>query len=188
MAPRFIFAPGFEFHKDRYKKEERGKVIWFAGGMIDWKNIHGHHRGVDEVDHGQYDRIWEADFITGCCLAARRQVFEKIGLLDRRYFLYYEDLDFCQRAKRAGFKILYIPAAFLWHQNAGSAEGSGSNLQDYYISRNRLLFGLRYAPLRTKLALARESLVNLFSGRPWQKRGILDFYLGKFGKGNYPIK
>jgi hypothetical protein len=73
----------------------------------------------------------------------------------------------------------------LWHLNAGSTGGSGSALQDYYITRNRLLFGFSYVTLRTKVALFRESLKNIFFGRPWQKKGVMDFYLRQFGKGNY---
>ena len=82
---------------------------------------------------------------------------------------------------------MYSPKAVLWHKNAGSAGGSGSSLQDYYITRNRLLFGARYAPFRSKLALLKESMMLLAKGRHWQRVGVLDFYLGRFGKGSYPI-
>lgn len=187
VSPKIYFAPGFEFHKDRYQENERGKVLWYAGGMIDWNNVYGSHRGVDEVDKGQYEKTEETDFATGCCLLVKREVFEKIGFLDGRYFFYLEDLDFCQRAKRAGYKIIYAPKAVLWHKNAASSGRPGSPLHEYYQTRNRLLFGFRSASLRTKLALLRQSLSLLFSGRPWQKRGVLDFYLGRFGRGSYPI-
>lgn len=187
IAPKIYFHPGFEFHKGRYKKEDEGKVFWYAGGIMDFKNVIGHHRGVDEVDHGQYDSVESTDFASGCCMLVRREVFEKIGLFDDKYFLYYEDNDFSQRAKHSNFDIRYNPKAILWHKNAGSVGGSGSSLQDYYITRNRMLFGVRYAPLRSKLSLIRESLMLLLNGRPWQKKGIRDFYLGKFGKGTYEI-
>ncbi len=187
VAPKIYFAPSFEFHKDRYKKEDLGKVIWYAGGIVDWENVVGRHRGVDDVDGGQYEKEEETDFASGCCMMIKRSVFERIGMLDNKYFLYYEDSDFSLRAKKAGFKIVFNPRAVLWHKNAGSAGGSGSSLQDYYITRNRLLFGIRYAPLRSKLALLRESFGLLINGRLWQKRGALDFYLGKFGRGSYEL-
>jgi len=186
LGPKIYFAPGYEFHKERYKPNERGKVIWFAGGLIDWQNILASHRGVDEVDKGQYEEQIETDFISGCAMMVKKEVFEKIGFLDEKYFLYLEDNDFCQRAKRAGFNLVYAPKARLWHANAGSS-AVGGPLQDYYITRNRMLFGLRYAPLRTKVALIRESIKILFTGRKWQKRGIRDFYLRKFGKGSYHL-
>jgi len=198
LGPKIYFAPGYEFHKERYKPSEQGKVIWYAGGSMDWDNILASHRGVDEVDKGQYDKQVETDFVSGCAMFVKKEVFEKIGLLDKKYFLYLEDNDFCQKAKRAGFKVIYSPKASLWHLNAGSSEVGGP-LHDYYLTRNRMLFAWRYAPLKTKLALTRESLRLLLSGRKWQKTGIRDFYfavageatrnklayLKRFGKGSY---
>lgn len=187
VAPKIYFYPGSEFHKGRYTKSEEGKVFWYAGGVMDWANVIGHHRGVDDVDHGQYDLVQSTDFASGCCMLVKKDVFAKIGLFDEKYFLYYEDNDLSQRARKAKFKIVYCPEALLWHKNAGSVGGSGSTLQDYYITRNRMLFGMRFAPLRPKFSLIRESLRLLTGGRSWQKKGILDFYMGKFGKGSYSI-
>lgn len=187
MAPKIYFYKGFEFHKDRYTKNEKGKIFWYAGGKMDWKNVIGSHRGVDEVDRGQYNMVEQTDFASGCCMMIKREVFERVGLLDEKYFLYYEDNDLCQRAKRSNFEIIYNPKSTLWHKNAGSVGGSGSSVQDYYITRNRLLFGMRYSSLRSKLSLIRESLGFLLWGRPWQKRGVFDFYRGRFGKGSFKI-
>ena len=186
-VPKIYFAPGFEFHKDRYSQKEQSRVFWYAGGEMDWANVIGHHRGVDEVDNGQYDKTQETEIATGCCMLIKKEVFEKIGLFDDKYFLYYEDSDLSMRAKSKGFQVVYVPASIIWHKNAGSAGGSGSLLQDYYITRNRLLFGFRYASLRSKLALFRESLFVLLKGRKWQKRGIIDFYLRRLGRGSYNI-
>ncbi len=184
ISPKIYFYKGFEFHKDRYKKGELGKVIWYAGGAINWDNVLASHRGVDEVDKGQYDSTTETDFATGACMFVKKEVFKKIGLLDPSYFLYWEDADFCQRAKMTGFKTLYAPSAYLWHKVAQSS-AIGSELNDYYITRNRLLFGSRFAPLRSRFALLRESARLLFNGRSWQRRGVLDYYFGNFGKGSF---
>lgn len=185
VAPKIYFAKGFEYHKEKYQEEDLGKVFWYAGGEMDWKNVIGHHRGVDEVDNGQYDKTMEVEYASGCCMLATKELLEKIGRFDEKYFLYYEDSDLCQRAKKAGFKIIYEPKSVIWHKNASSSGGSGSPLQDYYITRNRMLFGMKHAPVRSKIALVRESLKLLSSGRKWQKKGIADFYLRKFGKGSY---
>jgi len=184
FTPNIYFSPGYEFHSDRYTKDELGKVIWSAGGLIDWANLITSHRGVDEVDIGQYNSDLVVDFATGASIFLRQGVLTKVGLINPQYYLYYEENDLCQRARKAGFKIIYVPDSVAWHANAQAA-GIGSTLQDYYISRNRLLFGLRWAPLRTKIALIKESLKLLFTGRPWQRRGVLDFYLMNFGPGSY---
>ncbi|MDP2585872.1 MAG: glycosyltransferase family 2 protein [Candidatus Levybacteria bacterium] len=187
LVPKIYFAPGSEYHKNRYTKKDEGKVLWYAGGEMDWNNVIGHHKGVDEVDEGQFDKIEETEIATGCCMLVKKQVFEKIGNFDDKYFLYYEDADLTMRAKKKDINVVYVPKSVIWHKNAGSAGGSGSVLQDYYITRNRLLFGFKYAPIRSKLALFRESLSLLLGGRQWQRQGVIDFYLGKFGKGSYNI-
>lgn len=185
VSPKIYFAKGHEFHKSRYAEVEKGKVIWYAGSNMDWSNIIGSHVGVDKVDHGQYEDSGNTELATGCCMMVNREVLESVGLFDEKYFLYYEDADISVRAKKAGYKIMFAPKAFLWHLNAGSAGGSGSSLQDYYISRNRLLFGIRYAPLRSKIALFRESINLFLVGREWQKIGIRDFYCFRFGRGSF---
>jgi len=184
VGGKIYFEKGFEFHHDWYKKTDLGKVIWYAGGLIDWNNVYSSHRGVDEVDQGQYDQIEETDFVTGCLMLIKSEVFQKIGLLDEKYYLYCEDNDFCQRAKKAGFKLIYAPKAIVWHLNAGSSR-SGSDLQDYFMTRNRLLFGFHWAPWRARIALLKESLKHLFFGRKWQKIGVRDFYFGRFARGSW---
>lgn len=183
-VPKMYFTPNHEFHKDRYKKEDIGKVLWYAGGKTDWGNIISYHLGVDEVDKGQYDTQKETEFASGACMMIKREVLESVGGFNEKYFLYYEDGDLNMRIKKKGYKILYVPTAILWHNNAGSS-GSGSILQDYYISRNRMLFGMTYAPIKSKLLLVKESLKLLAKGREWQKKGIKDFYIRKFGKGSF---
>jgi GT2 family glycosyltransferase len=187
VVPKIYFAKGYEFHKNKYSEKDLGKVFWYAGGVMDWENVIGKHRGVDEVDHGQYDEVVQTDFASGCCVLIRRSVFEKIGFLDEKYFLYYEDSDFSQRAKKESFEIFYVPTSVIYHKNAGSSGGSGSKLQDYFITRNRLLFGNKYAPLRSRLALSREGIGLAFHGREWQKKGAMDYYLHRFGKGRMDL-
>lgn len=184
FSPKIYFYPGYEFYKDKYSKAEEGKVIWYAGGILDWNNVYGSNYGVDDTDIGQYEKVYEPDFATGACMFIRAEVFKKIGLLNEQYFLYMEDVEFSQRAKRAGFKILQIPVAIVWHKVSRSS-AIGGQLNDYFITRNRLQFGLRYAPFRSKVALIRESIKLLNSGREWQRKGVFDFFTGKLGKGSW---
>jgi len=187
VVPKIYFAKGHEFHKEKYEKKDLGKVIWYAGGFIDWANVRSVHRGVDEVDHGQYDEIEKVEFATGCCVLFKKETLEKVGLFDGKYFLYYEDADLSVRIKKAGFSIYYAPHAFLYHLNASSSGGAGrgNELQDYFITRNQMIFGFSYATFKAKFALTRQAFSLLFNGRPEQKKAIRDFYSGKFGKGTF---
>lgn len=184
LAPKIYFAPGFEYHY-HYQKKDLGKVIWAMGGKFDWQNIYGSNIGIDEVDRGQYDQAdFDIDFISGCCFLAPTTLFKKIGLLDDRFYLYLEDVDFTHRAKSAGYQLLVVPKSVIWHLNSGSSK-PGSDIQEYFITRNRLLFAKKFASTRTKLALFRESLKFLFSPSYWRRQGVIDFYVQRFGRGSW---
>ncbi len=182
-SPKMYFAKGYEFHKKRYKDNELGNVFWYAGGVIDRDNAYSTHRGVDEVDRGQYDREEETDFANGACVIIRREVVEKIGYLDDSLFLYWEDADFSQRAKKAGFKVAYYPGTHLWHKVSASTGGSGSATNDYFLTRNRFYFAKRHLSPRVKFAVWRDTLKLIFTGRKWQRLGAVDALLGVKGMG-----
>lgn len=177
------FAKGFEF-EDKYKKDELGKVIWYAGGEYDWDNVYAKHIGVNEVDKGQYDGQRETDFITGCLFITKAEVLRKVGLFDERYCLYFEDSDLGLRIKKAGYKLIIDSNVKLWHKVAQSS-AIGSPLNDYFITRNRLLFGMDYARSRTKFALLREAIKKLFIGTNAQKQAVRDFFMRKLGGGSW---
>lgn len=183
FSPKIYFAANREFHHDRYTPSQRGHVIWYAGGQIDWKNLIISHRGVDEVDQSQYDQEIPISVATGCAMLVHKDLWQNCRLFDDRFYLYYEDTDLCLRASKIG-ELWYVPSAFLWHLNSGSS-GAGSSLHDYFLTRNRLLLGEKYASLRTKVALIKESIKLYFSGRPYQKQGVKDYYLRRFGRGTY---
>jgi len=177
------FAKGYEY-ENKYKKDQLGKVIWYAGGEYDWNNVYAKHVGVNEVDNGQFDGTRETDFITGCLFITKSEVLKKIGLFDERYCLYFEDSDLGMRIKNAGFKLIFDSNIKLWHKVAQSS-GIGSPLNDYFITRNRLLFGMDYAKTRTKIALLREAIKKTFTGTKAQKQAVRDFFMRKLGGGSW---
>lgn len=157
------------------------KIIWFAGKEFDSMNVLGKHRGVDLKDLGQFDED-NVTVATGAAMMVRRDVFLKIGFFDEKYFLYLEDSDFSLRAQKAGFKIMYVHDAIVYHENAKST-GLGSFLQDYYITRNRMYYASKYLPFRTRFALFKEAIRN-FNKKP-RRQAFIDFLFGKMGKGKY---
>ncbi len=158
IGGKIYYAPGFEYHKERYNLDQLGTVFWFAGGTIDWNHVLVSHRGVDELDQGQYDTFEETDFITGCLVCYDKSIVDHIGRWDKSYFMYYEDTDYSVRAKRKGIKLYYDPSIIIWHKNAQSTDGAGSEFHQKYQKQNRLKFGLKYAPLKTKLFLVKNHL------------------------------
>ncbi len=180
VSPKIYFAPEFEFYKDRYGKSDKGKVIWYAGGGFDWDNIKSIHRGIDEVDKGNYNKTEKIKFVSGCCLLVKREVLEKVGFFEEKLFAYFEDNDWIERIKKIGFEQWYTGDTFIYHKVSQTAE-IGSSWSDYLITRNRMWFGMKYAKPRTKFALWREALRFLINGRPAQREGILDFVRGVWG-------
>lgn len=104
--------------------------FWYAGGELRLRRARIWHRGIREVDHGQYDRQEPTGWATGCALMASRRVWETVGPLDTSFPLYMEDVDFSLRAKQLGFPIYYAPAAMLWHKVSAAVGGN--------FSRNKL--------------------------------------------------
>lgn len=166
IGGKIYYAPGYEYHKSRYSKADIGKIFWYAGGTIDWNNVYIKHRGVDEIDRGQFDKPGETDFITGCLLCFDKKVVDKIGYWNEDYFLYYEDADFCERAKKNKISLIYYPELVIWHKNAQSTKGPGSDIHTKFQKKNRIRFGLKYAPMKTKIYL----LLELFSPRRNNKK------------------
>lgn len=125
-----------------YDYHGRKDVINFAGGqLVMWKGK-SVHIGMNEIDQGQYDKVSNVDFVEGSCILASREAIESIGYLDSSYFLYYEEIDWCMRAKKAGFRMIYAPKAIIWHKVAASQRKA---ISEYYKSRNRLIFTRKFS-------------------------------------------
>jgi GT2 family glycosyltransferase len=83
--------------------------------------------------------IQKASFLTGCAMLVRSRIFEKVGLFDEDFFFYDEDVDFCLRAARAGFELLYVPQAKSWHKIRDVAKDRSSPFVMYHLARSHLL-------------------------------------------------
>ena len=111
-------------------------VIWSAGGRFHrWQANRATHDGQGQPDGPEWDRPRRTSYATGCCFLAHAAVFQKIGLLDEKFFVYFDDVDYAFRCRGARMTIWYIPDARLWHK-VGSLTGGGASP-----------FGMRYATL-----------------------------------------
>ncbi len=133
-----------------YKDPER---IWFAGATINLTTSKTAYFGINKLDSGQYERIQETGHFPNAFMV-RKEVIDQIGGFDVDNFkMHYEESDFCLRAKRAGFKLLFVPAARVWHDVPLPSEikniSRGFALDDkqrtYMTARNRILFMRKHA-------------------------------------------
>ncbi len=123
-----------------------GRLLQHAGGFIDGEQGFPGHFGWHETDTGQYDSLRDVDYVIGAAMAIRRQTLEQIGLLDEGFFLFYEDTDFCFRARRVGYRVVYVPQATAVHvESVKTQKESDSYLRHMYTSRWRFL--LKHYPL-----------------------------------------
>jgi len=101
-----------------------GKTIDSTGHVFEFKTGYSNDRGSGEVDVGQYDEEEEVPSCCFACAAIRREVFGRIGLLDEKMILYFEDVDYCIRARIAGWRVLYSPRSLVFHFRGGTSSKS----------------------------------------------------------------
>ena len=114
--------------------------------------------GNREIDKEKWQNPLEMDYVCGCALFIKREVFEKVGLFDPRFFLYWEESDLCFRAKKNGYQILTCPEAIVWHKVARSFQGEKAHIT-YFWWRNRLLWIERNCSKKQVFQLAFKTLI-----------------------------
>jgi GT2 family glycosyltransferase len=177
-----------------YDEPER---IWCAGAAINWRTAGTSRLQAEETDRQSKEAPQDVDFASGCAICLKRSVVEQIGLLDDRFFIYYEETEWCVRAARVGWRIVYVPEARLWHR-ISSAMGVSSPATEYYMNRNVILFllksgrGIRVAfpllrSLGRNLAAIAAFTVKSHNGHRIPQRNarvlaLRDSLLGRWGK------
>ena len=167
--------------------------IWSAGGDLVIRENVGRLRGKGRSDGPEFDEATEVDFVTGCVMAVRRRALEEIGLFDADYFAYLEDIDLCVRAREAGYRVLYVPAARARHRESSSTGGGYTVQRKYWMGRNSVIFLRRhgrfghwlafvvFAVMGLPIAWAREAGRGNAAGVRAKAQGILDGLRGRKG-------
>lgn len=99
--------------------------------------------GGGKEDNGQFDSFTDVDAVAGCSTLIRLEMLKKIGLFDKKLFLYYEEVDLFVRAKKAGYQLKVAPKSHVWHKGSATAK-KVSGFVRYYIARNNFIFAKRY--------------------------------------------
>jgi GT2 family glycosyltransferase len=149
--------------------------------------------GFGETDRGQHEDCAERDALSGCALLVRRTAWEQVGEFWEPFFNYAEEVDWCLRAWRAGWRLYFVPQALVWHRTSSSL-GADAPLKVYLITRNQ--WHLRRRHQRGGLLGLRGMTFALYiNGRTWlrylrlgQPRqalalalGLWDYWRGRSG-------
>lgn len=184
--PQVGFLGPLVYHHDE------PQIIQSAGGMVapDWRT---YHRGQNELDAGQYTQPYEADWVSGCAICMRMSVVDRIGMLDPEFFIYSEEVDWCLRAGRAGFRGLVVPASRIWHKGV-RRDYAPSPLVTYLSARNHLRLLVKHhagGPALLRAMARNVRTLTSWTLRPrWRNRrahrdalarAMLDFCRGSFG-------
>jgi len=167
-------------------------IIQSAGGLMgkDWR---AWHIAQNEKDQGQFPQAHFVDWISGCAILVRREVIEQVGMLDERFFYYYEETEWCLRARSKGWLVLHEPQAKLWHKGV-QRDYRPSPSVTYYETRNRfLMLAKHHAHLIAWITVWIQTLRTLISWsiKPkWRSmrlhrdamwQGTLDFLQHRWG-------
>jgi GT2 family glycosyltransferase len=123
-----------------------GRTVQHAGGIIHWPRATPDHWGHGEEDDGNWDKPKDVDYVTGAAWGFRRDTPEQIGELDAGFWPgYYEEVDYCFRAREVGLRVVYVPAAEAIHAESTSL-GKGSEAYLRAFQQGRLRFVLKHLP------------------------------------------
>jgi len=171
---------------------DRPNVIWHAGGRVHPLFGQCYSLGWMRKDHPRYDRIRDCDFVCGCGFLLRSEVLRKIGFFKEDLMFYGEDGDLCYRIREAGYRVVYVPAARVWHK-VDATLAKNRPVQLHYGTRNTLYLLQRHRvgyyplPLLTFILLTCPAKMIIFACFfRWANcagiyRGIRDWRKGKYG-------
>lgn len=143
--------------------------IWMAGGKFRWLQGTTLHYGFNQPDNEEYHHPKRITYAPTCFMLIKASVFKKVGIMDERYFVYFDDTDFLWRCKENGIKLFYIPSSCMKHKVSVSTGGSQSDFSIRYTCRNQIFFikksfskfhqimSLAYVFLRFNLKLKRHN-------------------------------
>jgi GT2 family glycosyltransferase len=110
--------------------------IQTAGGFVDTETARGGMAGLNELDAGQFSGIRDVDYVSGGMLLVRSAAIKQVGLLDERFFMYYEDTDWGVRMRERGWRVVTVPSAKVWHKDKASA----GKKKPYFLQQGYFLF------------------------------------------------
>ncbi|MBS1902334.1 MAG: glycosyltransferase family 2 protein [Bacteroidetes bacterium] len=121
----------------------RDKIIWYAGAFQKWHTGY-HHVGVFEEDRGQFDTACTTEYASGCLMLMRGDLIKTLGGLSKEYFIYWEESDWCMRARERGYSCWYEPRAVIYHNFKSAPHGKETPFYMYMQTRNSFIFARKH--------------------------------------------
>jgi GT2 family glycosyltransferase len=144
------------------------QTISSAGGVVDWATADAINVGAGEADQGQF-AARSVDFVNGCGIMVSKTAVERVGLIDERFFMYWEETDWCVRMQEAGLDVRFQPAAKMQHKAPLTWEQQ-SPLTLYYMGRNRLFFFARHGRAAQRVGAVMGAAKGLLHGVVYNRR------------------
>jgi GT2 family glycosyltransferase len=176
----------------RVRSREDPERLWLAWGDVTFGRSLVALHGADVRDGPEWASAREVDWVAGCALWLARKAVEALGDLDEGFFAYHEEVEWCARARRGGWRVVYEPAAIVSHTGRGSDGPPASiRIRKYFAARNAVLFVRRYgSPLQrarhaasVAVGLAAElvwhGVRGTADGTRWKLRGVRDGLTGR---------
>lgn len=173
----------------RIHHADRPDVIQECGAILDWEGFSFRLNRKDEpaISGSKLPPVEWVDYVPACALMAERKVFEDVGHFDPDWFIYFDDIDWCFRAKLAGFRIAVANLAIAWHRGGGKVKTN--HFPTYYFWRNRHLFFAAHAPERIPVlvdvaaqAIATMEVLEQPNAANIIRRAVRDAMMGKRGQ------
>ena len=142
--------------------------IQFSGGMINWKKGQGHLLEAGKIDKGQHS-VKNVDYVGLVFISS--DMLKEVGFYNSNYFAYWEDAELCTRVKKAGYKVVCVSNAKVWHKGSYTTKKI-SGFFEYYNTRNSFLFMKKHATKGQYLSF----LLYFFGFRFWFTSGMLLYH------------
>src|SRR5262249_37908917 len=121
--------------------------LWGAYGRLTYGPFVGLAAGLRQPDGPRWQQVVDADWVIGNGYLWRRAALASVGLLDEQFFGYHEDVDWCLRARRAGYRVVYAGTAAIIHKGGSSSDARERRRfpMHYFLGRNGILFVRKHA-------------------------------------------
>ena len=175
--------------------------IQFCGSFVNKKTGAPRSLSVEKFNEYEKYKYYESASAIGCAIFTESSTFNSVGLIDERYFLNYDETDWCFRANKVGIKTAIVPSARVRHKGSVSIGGARSPVNIYFMARNRLYFAQRHSSFYQRIYLIKQTIwdydslskkeqgfgwiLSLFIANSYKvkafRRGIYDFIIGRSG-------